>query len=82
MADNTDLAMGSALAGGAIAVATIEALFDKGILTLDEARSVLDRAMRKSRSSHADPRRLPSCPSHRRAPARQIHRTPLRRKSQ
>jgi hypothetical protein len=46
MADNTDLAMGSALAGGAIAVATLEALFDKGILSLDEARAVLDRAMR------------------------------------
>lgn len=46
MTDNTDLAMGRALASGAIAAATLEALFDKGILNLDEARGVLDQAMR------------------------------------
>jgi len=39
-------ALGSAIAGGAIAAALIETPFDKGILTLDEARTVLDRAMR------------------------------------
>lgn len=35
----------TALAGGAIASAILDVLFDKGILTLDEARSVLDKAM-------------------------------------
>jgi polyhydroxyalkanoate synthesis regulator phasin len=39
-------ALGSAIAGGAIATALIETLFDKGTITLDEARTVLDRAMR------------------------------------
>jgi hypothetical protein len=39
-------ALGSAIAGGAIAAALIETLFDKKLLTLDEARVVLDRAMR------------------------------------
>jgi polyhydroxyalkanoate synthesis regulator phasin len=39
-------AIGSAIAGGAIATALIETLFDKGAITLDEARAVLDRAMR------------------------------------
>lgn len=39
-------ALGSAIAGGAIAAALIETLFDKGILSLEEARAVLDRAMR------------------------------------
>jgi hypothetical protein len=46
MADNDTIAQGTALAGGAVAGALIEALFDKQILTLDEARSVLDRAMK------------------------------------
>jgi hypothetical protein len=40
------LALGSAIAGGAIAAALIETLFDKKLLTLDETRIVLDRAMR------------------------------------
>ena len=44
--DEDKHALGSAIAGGAIAVALIETLFDKGILSLDEARGVLDRAMR------------------------------------
>lgn len=39
-------ALGTAIAGGAIASALIETLFDKGILTLDEGRAVLERAMR------------------------------------
>jgi hypothetical protein len=38
-------ALGTALAGGAIAAATLEALFDKGILSLEESRAVLDKAM-------------------------------------
>jgi hypothetical protein len=38
--------LGSAIAGGAIATALLETLFDKGILTLDESRTVLDRAIR------------------------------------
>lgn len=39
------LALGSAIAGGAIAVALIEALLEKNILTLAEARDVLGSAM-------------------------------------
>jgi hypothetical protein len=39
-------ALGSAIAGGAIATALIETLFHKGTLTLDEARTTLDRALR------------------------------------
>jgi hypothetical protein len=38
-------ALGSAIAGGAITIALIETLFDKGDLSLDEARGVLLRAM-------------------------------------
>jgi len=40
------LARGSAMAGGAIATALIETLFDKGTLTLEESRTVRDRALR------------------------------------
>ena len=40
------LALGSAIAGGAIAAALIETLFDKGTLTLDESRAALERALR------------------------------------
>jgi len=36
----------TALAGRAIASAILEALFTKGLLTLDESRGVLDRATR------------------------------------
>ena len=38
-------ALGSAIAGGAIATALIEILFDKGVLTLGEGRRVLELAM-------------------------------------
>ncbi len=41
-----EMAAGNALAGGAVAASLVETLFDKGILTLDEARGVLDRASR------------------------------------
>jgi hypothetical protein len=40
------LALGSAIAGGAIAVALIEVLFDKGTLTREESRTVLEHALR------------------------------------
>ena len=40
------LAMSTALAGGVIATALLQALFDKDILTLDEARGVLQSAIR------------------------------------
>jgi hypothetical protein len=46
MADNTDSAMASALAGAAISEALLEALFDKEILSLEESRAILDRAMK------------------------------------
>jgi hypothetical protein len=39
-------ALGTAIAGGAIATALLEALFAKGLLNLDEARGVLDHASR------------------------------------
>jgi hypothetical protein len=45
MAEN-NAALGASIAGGAIATALIETLFDKGALTLDEARAVLERAGR------------------------------------
>ncbi len=38
-------AVSSGLAGGAIAMALIETLFDKQILTFEEARDVLSRAL-------------------------------------
>jgi hypothetical protein len=45
--DNTGekLALGSAIAGGALAAALLEMLFDKGALTLEESRTVLERAL-------------------------------------
>jgi Family of unknown function (DUF6519) len=46
------LALGSAIAGGAIAAALIETLFDKGALTLEESRTVLDRALRNVSLHH------------------------------
>jgi hypothetical protein len=46
MGDNTDSAMASALAGAAIGEALLEALYDKGILNLEDSRAVLDKAMR------------------------------------
>jgi hypothetical protein len=45
MATSEELAFGTTLAGGAVACAVLEALFDKGILSLDESRGVLNRAM-------------------------------------
>lgn len=39
-------AMGSAIAGGAIATAMIETLLDNQIITLDQARDMLQRALR------------------------------------
>jgi hypothetical protein len=41
------LALGSAIAGGAIVAALIEALLDKGILSVEESRTVLDHALRR-----------------------------------
>jgi hypothetical protein len=46
MATRDELAAGIPLAGGAIASALLEVLFDKGILSLGESRDVLDRAMK------------------------------------
>jgi hypothetical protein len=45
MTNTNERAIGTALAGGVLAAATLEALFDKGLLTLDEARAVLDKTM-------------------------------------
>jgi hypothetical protein len=45
MSDPATQAKSTALAGGAIASAILDVLFDKGILTLDESRSVLAKAM-------------------------------------
>jgi hypothetical protein len=38
--------IGAARAGGAIATALIEVLHDKGILSLEDARAVLDRSLK------------------------------------
>jgi hypothetical protein len=46
MATNDEIVAGNALAGGAIATAILETLFDKQILTLSESRAVLDMAMK------------------------------------
>lgn len=46
MSDANSSANGTSLAGGAIASVLVETLFDKGILSLDESRGVLDRALR------------------------------------
>ena len=45
-------ALGSAIAGGAIAAALIETLLDKGTLTLEESRTILDRALRNVSFHH------------------------------
>jgi hypothetical protein len=39
------LALGAGIAGGALAAALLEVLFDKGVLTLQESRTVLERAL-------------------------------------
>jgi hypothetical protein len=44
---NEKLAIGSAIAGGALVTALIEVLFDKGALTLEESRTVLEHALHK-----------------------------------
>jgi len=46
MATSEELLGGTSLAGGVLAAALLEALFDKGILNLEESRAVLDRAMK------------------------------------
>jgi hypothetical protein len=54
-------ALGSAIAGGAVAIAPIETLFDKKLLTLEESRTLLERSMRtvglyaQTEESPADP---------------------------
>ena len=40
------LALGSAIAGGAIVTALLEMLLEKGTLSVEEARTVLERALR------------------------------------
>jgi hypothetical protein len=46
MATREELAEGTALAGGAIAAALLEHLFDKELISLADGRTVLERAMR------------------------------------
>jgi hypothetical protein len=43
--NDTDFAIGTALAGSAIGTALLESLFDAQILTLDQSRDILDRAL-------------------------------------
>jgi hypothetical protein len=45
MTGTDERAMGTALAGGVIATALLEALYDKGLLNRQEARAVLGSAM-------------------------------------
>lgn len=40
------LALGSAIAGGAIVTALLEVLLEKGTLSVEEARTILERALR------------------------------------
>lgn len=44
--DGDKLALGSAIAGGAIAAALLETLLEKGMLSLEESRAILERALR------------------------------------
>jgi hypothetical protein len=53
MADNNTLAL--AIVGGAISASLLDALHEKGILDLMEARSVLDRAMKRVGSLASEP---------------------------
>lgn len=46
MSNGSDQAAATGLAGGTIGIEVLESLFDKGILSLDEARGILDRAMK------------------------------------
>jgi hypothetical protein len=45
VANDDDRTTAASLAGGIIAAALLEALFDKGVFDLMECRAVLDRAM-------------------------------------
>ena len=51
---NEKRTMASAVAGGAIAGALLDVLHQKGILTLDEARSVLESALKQIGSLKSD----------------------------
>lgn len=46
MATSEELREGMAVAGGALASAILVALFDKGLISLEESRAVLDQAMK------------------------------------
>jgi hypothetical protein len=46
MANGSDQAAATGLAGGAIAIELLETLFDKGVLSLDDSRGILERAMK------------------------------------
>ena len=46
------LALGSAIAGGAIVGALIETLFDKGMLSFEESRTILDHTLRNVSFHH------------------------------
>ncbi len=48
MADNETKPKAAALVGGLIAAALLDKLFEKGILTLDESRDVLQSALRSN----------------------------------
>ena len=71
--------MGTALAGGVIATAFLEALYDKGLLNRQEAREVLASAMISlGNVAQAGGGRLR--PSHcRQSAIREVHRGPIRR---
>lgn len=45
MSNQNQSSIGTSLAGGAIASALVQTLFDKGVLSLDESRAVLTAAM-------------------------------------
>jgi hypothetical protein len=45
MADGSDQAVAQGLAGGTIAIELLETLYDKGILSLDESRGIMERAI-------------------------------------
>lgn len=47
MATNEVRAAATALAGACIASATLDKLLDKGVITLDDAREILNAAMRQ-----------------------------------
>jgi hypothetical protein len=57
-----NISLGSAIAGGAIATSLIEVLFEKGSLTLDEVRTVIDRAVKLVAPMPATTRPAPQRP--------------------